>query len=63
MDIQSAKDQVKAAVRSYLDKDPAGNYVIPRSRQRPIMLIGAPGLGKTAIMSQIAAELDIGYVG
>ena len=63
MDIQSAKDQVKAAVRSYLDKDQAGNYVIPRSRQRPIMLIGAPGLGKTAIMSQIAAELDIGYVG
>ena len=63
MDIQSAKDQVKDAIRSYLDKDPAGNYVIPRNRQRPIMLIGAPGLGKTAIMSQIAAELDIGYVG
>ena len=63
MDIQSAKDSVKGAVRSYLDKDPAGNYIIPRSRQRPIMLLGAPGLGKTAIMSQIAAELDIGYVG
>ena len=63
MDIQSAKDSVKDAIRSYLDKDPAGNYVIPRNRQRPIMLIGAPGLGKTAIMSQIAAELDIGYVG
>ena len=27
------------------------------------MLIGAPGLGKTAIMSQIASELGIGYVG
>ncbi len=63
MDIQSAKDNVKDAIRSYLDKDAAGNYVIPRSRQRPIMLVGAPGLGKTAIMSQIAAELDIGYVG
>ena len=63
MDIQSAKDNIKDAIRSYLDKDPAGNYVIPRNRQRPIMLIGAPGLGKTAIMSQIAAELDIGYVG
>ena len=63
MDIQAAKDSVKDAIRSYLDKDPAGNYVIPRNRQRPIMLIGAPGLGKTAIMSQIAAELDIGYVG
>ena len=34
MDIQSAKDQVKDAIRSYLDKDPAGNYVIPRNRQK-----------------------------
>lgn len=63
MDIQTAKDNVKSAIVSYLGKDAAGNYIIPRSRQRPLMLIGAPGLGKTAIMSQIAAELDIGYVG
>ena len=63
MDIQAAKNTIQDSIRSYLDKDQAGNYIIPRSRQRPIMLIGAPGLGKTAIMSQIAAELDIGYVG
>ncbi len=25
------------------------------------MLLGTPNLGKTAIMSQIIAELDIGY--
>ena len=63
MDIQRAKDAIRDAVRTYLDKDAAGNYVIPRNRQRPIMVMGAPGLGKTAIMSQIAAELGIGYVG
>ncbi len=63
MNIQEAKDAVKDAVRAYLDKDGTGGYVIPRSRQRPIMIMGAPGLGKTAIMSQIAAELGIGYVG
>lgn len=63
MHIQDAKEAIRSAVISYLDKDAAGNYRIPRSRQRPIMLIGAPGLGKTAVMSQIAAELDIGYVG
>ena len=62
MNIQDAKDYVKDAIDAYLLKDEAGNYVIPRPRQRPIMLIGAPGLGKTAIMSQIAAELNIGYV-
>lgn len=63
MDIQRVKDAIRDAVRTYLDKDAAGNYVIPRNRQRPIMVMGAPGLGKTAIMSQIAAELGIGYVG
>ena len=62
MNIQDAKDHVKDAVETYLSKDDAGNYVIPRNRQRPIMLLGPPGLGKTAIMSQIAAELMIGYV-
>ena len=62
MNIQDAKDNVKDAIEAYLSKDGAGNYIIPRSRQRPLMLIGAPGLGKTAIMSQIAAELGIGYV-
>lgn len=63
MNIQEAKDCVMDAVTAYLDKDAAGNYVIPRARQRPIVVMGAPGLGKTAIMSQIAAELGIGYVG
>lgn len=63
MDIQEAKDCVRDAVAAYLNKDAAGNYVIPRARQRPIVVMGAPGLGKTAIMSQIAAEMGIGYVG
>ncbi len=63
MNIQEAKDCVKDAVSAYLDRDEGGNFVIPRSRQRPIVVMGAPGLGKTAIMSQVAAELGIGYVG
>ncbi|MBP5394648.1 MAG: AAA family ATPase [Candidatus Methanomethylophilaceae archaeon] len=62
MNIQEAKDQIKNAVRAYLSKDDTGRYAIPRSRQRPLLLMGAPGLGKTAIMGQIAAELDIGLV-
>ena len=62
MNIQDAKDHIKDAIEAYMSKDDAGNYLIPRARQRPIMVLGAPGLGKTAIMSQIAAELDLGYV-
>jgi hypothetical protein len=62
MNIQDAKDHIKDAIEAYMSKDDAGNYLIPRARQRPIMVMGAPGLGKTAIMSQIAAELGLGYV-
>ena len=62
MNIQDAKDHIKGAIGAYLSKDESGCYKIPRARQRPIMLLGAPGLGKTAIMAQIAAEMDIGYV-
>ena len=62
MDIQSAKQQIKDTVEAYLRKDDAGMYVIAPVHQRPVFLLGAPGIGKTAIMEQIAAELGIGIV-
>ncbi|MDE6850967.1 MAG: AAA family ATPase, partial [Lachnospiraceae bacterium] len=37
-------------------------YLIPVIRQRPILLLGAPGIGKTQIMEQIARECRIGLV-
>ena len=63
MNILEAKNEVKNAIRIYLSKDANGNYEVPVERQRPTLLIGAPGIGKTAIMSKIAAELDIGFLG
>lgn len=63
MNISEAKNEVKNAIRIYLSKDANGNYEVPVERQRPTLLIGAPGIGKTAIMSKIAAELDIGFLG
>ena len=63
MNILDAKNEIKSAIRIYLEKDENGKYVIPDERQRPVFLIGAPGIGKTAIMSKIAEELDIGYIG
>ena len=62
MNIQEAKDSIKDAIATYLNRDVAGMFRIQRSRQRPLMLLGPPGLGKTAIVSQIAAEMNIGFV-
>ena len=62
MNIKEAKEQIENAVKAYLTKDAFGRYVIPIQRQRPVFLIGAPGIGKTAIMEQIAQELHVGLV-
>ncbi len=62
MHIQQAKTQIKNAILAYSTKDAHGRYRIPVSKQRPVFLVGAPGIGKTAIMEQIASELNIGLV-
>lgn len=62
MNIREAKEYIKDTVNLYLKKDEFGDYRIPVVRQRPIFLLGAPGIGKTAVMSQIASELDIALV-
>ena len=62
MNIKQAKDYIKQTVSLYLSKGEFGEYVIPVVRQRPVFLLGAPGVGKTAIMEQIAQELNIALV-
>ncbi len=62
MNIKQAKNYIEDTVRIYLKKDEFGEYRIPVVRQRPIFLLGAPGIGKTAIMEQIAQELGIALV-
>lgn len=62
MNIEEAKKQVKYAVISYLSKDEFGEYRIPVERQRPIFLMGPPGIGKTDIMNQVAEEMNIAVV-
>lgn len=62
MNIKQAKTQINNAIKSYFSKDDFGNYKIPIERQRPIFLMGPPGIGKTAIMEQVAEELGVGLV-
>lgn len=62
MNIRQAKDEIKNTVRAYLQKDEDGTYRIPAVRQRPMLLMGPPGVGKTQIMEQIARECQIGLV-
>ena len=62
MNIAEAKTQVKDTIEAYLTKDGSGMHVIAPAHQRPVFLLGAPGIGKTAIMEQIARELGIGLV-
>ena len=62
MNIKQAKEQIKNAMTAYFTKDEYGNFCIPIHEQRPVFMMGPPGIGKTAIMEQIAAELGVGLV-
>ena len=62
MNIKQAKEQIRNTLRAYFSRDELGNYRIPAVRQRPVLLIGPPGIGKTQIMEQIAAEENVGLV-
>lgn len=62
MNIKRTKEEIKNTIEAYLMKDEYGMYEIPSIRQRPILLLGSPGIGKTQIMEQISRECEIGLV-
>ena len=62
MNIKRAKEEIKNCIEAYLLKDGHGEYVLPAVRQRPVLLMGPPGIGKTQIMEQIARECQVGLV-
>ena len=62
MNIKKAKEEIKYAIQAYLAKDEFGEYRIPAVRQRPVLLMGAPGIGKTAVMEQVARECGVALV-
>lgn len=62
MNILEAKNEIKKTVEIYLMKNDQGEYEIPYMKQRPLYMMGAPGIGKTAIVEQVAAEMGVALV-
>lgn len=60
--IAEAALSLERICKTYLERNNDGGFVIPVNRQRPIMLIGPAGIGKTDIPKQTAEKLGIGYV-
>ena len=62
MNIKEAKERYNIRCRRIFRKMKNGYPLVPLRQQRPILLIGPPGIGKTAIMEQIAGECGAGLV-
>ncbi|MBQ6469196.1 MAG: AAA family ATPase [Lachnospiraceae bacterium] len=62
MNIAKAKQQLIETAKAYFAKDEDGLYRICPREQRPVLLMGPPGIGKTAIAEQAAQEMGIGFL-
>ncbi len=59
MNIKAAKQQIKDTVEAYLTTDEAGMFVIDPAHQRPIFLLGAPGIGEAYLTTDEAGMFVI----
>ena len=59
--VKEAKAEVQNTIKAYLLKDDSGKNIFAAANRMPIYLYGAPGIGKTQIVQQVANELGIGF--
>ena len=59
MTIQDAKEEIKRTVKAYHQRDENGKYKIPVEKQRPLFLMGPPGIGKTAIVEPEELKINL----
>ena len=62
MDIRQAKEEIRRTVLAYTQRGENGALCIPAVHQRPLLLMGPPGVGKTAVFYQLAQELGVNLV-
>lgn len=62
MNIREAEREIRQTVEVYLEKKACGEYVIPFEKQRPIVMMGPPGIGKSSIVREIAGKMGIALV-
>ena len=60
--IKEAKKEITNTLHIYLSRNEWGQYEIPAEKQRPILLMGPPGIGNTAIVEQVAASEGVTLV-
>ncbi len=62
MNIKEAKEEICRTIKAYTAKNSSGLYRIPMEHRRPLLLMGAPGIGKTAIVKQAAAQCHVAFL-
>ena len=62
MNIREAKEEIIRTIKAYTAVDEDDQPVIPISAQRPLLLMGPPGIGKTAVMEQASKVCGVGLL-
>ena len=62
MNIKEAQEEICHTIKAYTAKNSAGLYRIPMEHRRPLLLMGAPGIGKTAVVKQAAAKCHVAFL-